>query len=70
MNKIIRFTLVMILFVLANRVLLAQNGTIRGTVIEEASGDPVYGVTVLVEGTSTGTTTDFDGKFDLSLSEG
>lgn len=48
----------------------AQNGTIRGTIIEEATGDPVYGVTVLVVGTSTGTTTDFDGKFDLSISEG
>ncbi|MDZ7717306.1 MAG: TonB-dependent receptor [Balneolaceae bacterium] len=48
----------------------AQNGTIRGTIIEEETGEPVYGVTVLVQGTSNGTTTDFDGKFNLSLAEG
>lgn len=69
MNKILRFVLTIAFVVLSNDV-FAQQGTIRGTVIEEATGDPVYGVTILVEGTSTGTTTDFDGKFNLSLTEG
>ncbi|NBB76123.1 MAG: TonB-dependent receptor, partial [Bacteroidetes bacterium] len=50
---------------------MAQDqGLIRGTVIEEASGDPLFGVTVLVVSSGTGTTTDFDGKFELQLPEG
>jgi outer membrane receptor protein involved in Fe transport len=72
MNKLIRFTLMLILFGVISRVGFAQNenGTIRGTVLEEETGEPVYGVTVLVVSTSNGTTTDFDGKFNLTLAEG
>lgn len=69
MNKLLTFVLTIVFVVLSNSS-FAQQGTIRGTVIEEATGDPIYGVTILVEGTSTGTTTDFDGKFNLSLAEG
>ena len=70
MNIVNRFLLLIIFLVVLPRIGYSQNGTIRGTIIEESSGEPVYGVTVLVVGTSNGTTTDFDGKFDLSLSEG
>jgi len=42
----------------------AQNITVRGTV-SDAAGEPLIGVTVQVEGESTGTVTDFDGKFTL-----
>ena len=68
MNIVNRFLLLIIFLVVLPRIGYSQNGTIRGTIIEESSGEPVYGVTVLVVGTSNGTTTDFDGKFDLSLS--
>ncbi len=70
MNILNRFLLLLILVVVLPAIGYSQNGTIRGTVYEEATGDPVYGVTVLVQGTSNGTTTDFDGKFTLSLPEG
>ncbi len=45
----------------------AQDGTetIRGTV-KDAKGDPLIGVTVVVEGTSRGTQTDASGSFTLS----
>lgn len=48
----------------------AQNGIIRGEVIEDATGEGLYGVTVAVKGTTKGTITDFDGKFELSLPVG
>lgn len=48
----------------------AQNGTIRGSVIEDATGEPLMGVTVVIEGTTTGAATDFDGKFEISIAPG
>jgi hypothetical protein len=51
-------------------VLPAQTGIIRGTVTDNATGEPLVGVTVQVEGTTTGTITDFDGKFELTVPEG
>lgn len=69
MKKIYSLLLIILCLSLSN-VALAQQGTIRGMVIEEASGDPLYGVTIQVKGTSEGTTTDFDGKFDLKIAPG
>jgi len=48
----------------------AQNGTIRGTVYEESTGEPLYGVSVLVKELSTGAITDFDGKFEIQVAPG
>jgi len=59
-----------LIFFLAGPVLHAQNGTIRGSVFDEATGEPMISVTVAVEGTTRGITTDLDGKFNLSLSPG
>ncbi|WP_300434728.1 SusC/RagA family TonB-linked outer membrane protein [Christiangramia sp.] len=42
----------------------AQN-TVSGTVIESATGLPIPGVNVIVQGTSNGTTTDFDGNYTI-----
>lgn len=39
--------------------------TITGTVLEAATGDPLPGVSILLVGTATGTSTDLDGKFSL-----
>ena len=41
--------------------------TVSGTVTDE-SGVPMLGVNVVLKGTSTGTNTDFDGKYSLSVS--
>ena len=48
----------------------AQNGTLRGTVIEEANGKAMYGVTLLLKGTSYGAIADFDGKYNISAPAG
>ena len=38
---------------------------VKGTV-KDASGEPVIGAAVIVEGTSIGTTADFDGNFTIT----
>lgn len=45
--------------------MLAQS-TLSGTVLEKTSNQPLPGVNVTVEGSQNGTSTDFDGKFNLS----
>jgi len=40
----------------------------KGTVVDE-SNEPLPGVSIIVAGTTVGTVTDMDGKFDLSYSE-
>ena len=43
---------------------LSLSAQIRGVVLDE-SGEPLIGVNVMVEGTTTGTITDFDGNFEV-----
>lgn len=47
---------------------LAQR-TISGTVTDEG-GEPLIGASILVKGTSSGTVTDLDGKYELSVPDG
>ncbi len=46
-----------------------QQGKVRGTVIDEI-GEPLFSASALAKGTGVGATTDFDGKFELSLDPG
>jgi len=46
-----------------------QQRTISGTVTEALDGKTIPGVTVLVKGTTNGTTTDIQGKFSLRINE-
>lgn len=48
----------------------AQDGKVRGTVIDDATGETLVGVNIFIAGTTTGTTTDLDGKFTLNLPQG
>jgi len=50
--------------------LKAQKGTIRGTVIDDLTGETLIGVNVIIGGTMTGTSTDLDGQFSLPLDAG
>ena len=40
---------------------------VKGKVIDADGAEPLIGVSILVKGTSTGTVTDFDGNFELSV---
>jgi len=53
-----------LVFCLFSFSVFAQNRTVRGTV-KDASGEPLIGVTVQIQGTSSGTVTDMDGRFEL-----
>ncbi len=45
-----------------------QQKTVSGKVIDK-SGDPIPGVSVYIKGTTTGTTTDIDGKYALKIDD-
>jgi hypothetical protein len=46
----------------------AQQKTITGTVTAEADGQALPGVNVIVQGTTTGASTDFDGNYSINVS--
>tara|TARA_R110002051_G_scaffold263759_2_gene323607 strand:- start:28677 stop:31880 length:3204 start_codon:yes stop_codon:yes gene_type:complete len=68
MNLKTRLTLILIL--LLNVSLFAQDGyTVTGTVIDNTN-IPVPGANVVIENTTTGTSTDFDGNFSINVKNG
>ncbi|UOB18796.1 SusC/RagA family TonB-linked outer membrane protein [Abyssalbus ytuae] len=44
--------------------------TVSGTVTEQATGTPLPGVNVVIKGTTTGATTDFDGNYAITAQNG
>lgn len=68
-NMKLKFTWMLTLFLALVQFSFAQEKNISGTVSDE-SGMPLPGVAVLVKGTSTGTQTDFDGKYTLKAMSG
>ena len=63
-----RLSLVLFVFSVSFN-LYAQNSTVTGVVVDEAE-EPLIGVSVSVVGTSTGTVTDLDGNFKISIKKG
>ena len=53
-------------FLMAPLLLLAQD-VVKGKVTDSSLGDPLPGVNVVIKGTTTGTTSDFDGNYELSV---
>ncbi len=47
----------------------AQNATLNGNV-KDTNGEPIIGASVILKGTTTGTVTDYDGNFTLSVPPG
>lgn len=62
MMRFIVFFMLWIVLSLSS-VLKAQNGTLRGNVYDKSTGEPIIFCNVAIEGTSMGTTTDYDGFF-------
>lgn len=44
-----------------------QQGMVSGTVSDAQNGEPLLGVSIRVDGTTNGTSTDMDGKFSISV---
>lgn len=65
----INYFLVLMSLLLVHGV-MAQSGTVSGTVTSSSDNMPLPGVNVLVQGTTNGTQTDFDGNYAISASTG
>ena len=48
----------------------AQEVTLKGTVTSSPDGEPILGANIIVVGTNKGTSTDFDGKFQIKMKQG
>lgn len=59
-----------LLFLFLSVLSFAQKGWIRGTVYDGKTGEFLPGVTIVAEGTTTGTITDLDGAFNLNIAPG
>jgi hypothetical protein len=65
-----KFTMILTLFMaLIVQLTFAQQKTVTGTVSDE-NGLPLIGATVVISGTSSGTTTDFDGNYKINVNTG
>ncbi|PZX56793.1 SusC/RagA family TonB-linked outer membrane protein [Algoriphagus chordae] len=65
-----RIVLLFFSMLLCHTILFAQENLISGTVISEEDDLGLPGVTVLVKGSTTGTATDIDGKYQIKASAG
>jgi TonB-dependent receptor len=68
-KQIMKNTLTLLLIIVCTHI-IAQTGKIRGTVIEDATGLPLIGCSVIIEGTTTGGITDFDGNYTITVAPG
>jgi outer membrane receptor protein involved in Fe transport len=62
--------LVIISFIFLTATSFAQKGTLRGKIIDKGTGETLIGATIMVEGTTNGTISDFDGNYSLTLNPG
>ena len=49
---------------------LFGQSSLKGTVSEQESGIPLPGVNVVIKGSNTGTTTDFNGNYEIDVESG
>jgi hypothetical protein len=62
--KTTRFLLVAFLFVI-HSIVLAQNGIVKGRITEAGGNEPIPFVNVLIQNTTTGSITDFEGFYEI-----
>ncbi len=70
MNQPMKKLLVLYFLTYFSSMALAQNGFLRGRVIEEETGEGLIGANIYVEGTTNGTVADFNGDYSLPLAPG
>lgn len=62
------YSIILVFFSFFSHV-FAQTGSIRGTVMDERTGETLIGANILI-GEGRGTVTDFEGKFSISVEDG
>ncbi len=55
------------LFLLLTPICIVAQGVVKGNVADASYGGPLAGVNVVIKGTSTGTTSDFDGNYEITV---
>ena len=65
MNKLLSFKLLMYLLVFIPFTAFSQQVT--GTVTDGGTNLPLAGASIIIKGTATGTTSDYDGQFSLKI---
>ncbi len=66
-NLLQKFSLLICFLTMSSFMLQAQSTQLKGTVVDAANNSTLIGVNVLVKGKVIGTTTDFNGNFDLRV---
>ena len=67
----LKFKVTLLLAMLINVCVFGQDSyTVKGTVTSEADNESLPGVSVVVQGTTRGTETDFDGKYAIEVKSG
>ena len=51
-------------------IIIAQNISLKGNIVEAKSQEPLPGATILIKGTAKGVTSDFDGNFEINTKIG
>lgn len=62
-----KFFLMLVVCAFSTSMVFAQTKTVSGTVTSSEDGSSLPGVTVMLKGTTVGTVTDIDGKYNLTL---
>ena len=62
-----KYYITVLLLMMISSIALCQ--TISGTLRDKTTNEPLIGATVVIKGTSVGTTTDLDGRFTLTVSQ-
>jgi len=62
-----KIVLLAVLFLSGSQVLIAQSGEVTGKIIDVLDGTTLPGATVVIKGTTTGTATDMDGRYAISV---
>ncbi|MFY0651688.1 MAG: TonB-dependent receptor [Cyclobacteriaceae bacterium] len=62
--------LILVLLIALGYYAQAQNGYLRGKVIDAETGEGLFGATISLQGTTKGTSADFDGNYSLTLEPG
>ena len=65
-----KLSLLLLIFLFFTASTFAQDNTIKGVVTEAVTGEPLIGVSVVIEGTTRGVTTNLDGEYTISANQG
>jgi TonB-linked SusC/RagA family outer membrane protein len=69
MNLKIKLVFMAMLFVSAINY-AQQSVTVKGSVTSQTDGEPILGANIIIVGTTTGTSTDFDGNYKIDVKKG